>query len=352
MSVIAATARRRGPLTPEWVSQPYARTDTGVRWLDAHEGVAYGVTAGNTWATTTDGIAIVDSGVSALYGGWPVIDLRADSQGFMVHTAPAISADGIPGGIGSVWVGASLAGMSNVTPPWTSGMDVCGRSAIMDRNSDGVLLVGQYGYIGSDAVVHRSGDGGASWSSTDLGGAGTRHVHAVHFDPGDDSIAWVTVGDDVGSPRGLYRSTDAGQSWSLVAFTQYPIDFDFLSDHTFVGEGDGIGTPHIVTWRPENGTTFMEAVTPAMAESATGQADWRGTTRGLCVLNADSIFYTTTAEQGATGTRWGIWRATRSGDTWTPYLLEELGARWMVMGRGIHMGSFLLCYKHRITVPL
>lgn len=350
MSVLLV-ARRRGPRPPEWGSQPYTRTDTGVRWLAAHDGTAYGVTGSSTWATTEDGVTIADTGVSAIYGGLLPIDLHVDSSGFIAHTAGAIDGAGIPSGTGAVWAGASLAVMSNITPTaWTA--NTCGRPSVVTRNAAGVILVGQYAYNNTNAYVHRSTDGGTSWTYQDLGTTGTRHIHGVHFDPTTESVAWATVGDSPGSPKGLYRSADSGATWTNVAFSEYPIDFGFLADGTFVGEGDGSNRPHIVTWADGQGTSFTSAITPAMAEATTGQVDWRGTTRGLTILNADSIFYTTTAEEGATGTRWGVWRATRSGGAWTPTLLEELPARWMVMGKGIHMDSFLLCYRHRITVPL
>ena len=356
MTLLTAAARRRNS-APSWTSQPYARTDTGVRWLTAHDGTAYGVTDSNTWATTVDGVAITDTAIPALYGEQPVIDLHADGDGFVLHTAAAIDAAGIPSGSGTIWVGATLDAMTNITPTvnWTAG--TCGRPSVVTRSPGGVILVGQYSYTNADAYLHRSADGGQTWTwrnlqDATLGAGVTRHVHAVHFDPRNGNIAWATVGDDPGAPRGLYRSTDAGQTWTLMAASEYPIDFGFLSDGTFVAEGDGKRRPHIVTWAAGQGPTFTSAITPAMAETSTWQTDWRGTTRGLTILNADTIFYTTTAEEGAVGTRWGIWRGVRTDGVWVPTLLEELASRWMVMGKGIHMGSFLLCYRFRITVPL
>lgn len=330
----------------------YSRTNTNVLWRGIRNGIAYGVSSTDTWVKTADGYTITDTSISALYGSKPVSDLHADEFGFVVHTAGALDSNDIPSGTGAVWVGETLNNLVDVTPSsWVT--DTCGRNGILARNSNGVLLVGAYGYWASDgnATIWRSTDSGQSWTSWNPGGA-TRHIHAVNFDPSDPTIAWATLGDSVGSPRGLYKSTDSGSTWSLVASSEYPIDFDFLNDGTFVGEGDGINRPHIVTWVPANGTTFVSAITPAMAESATGQANWQGTTRALSILGPDSIFYTTTAEEGATGTRWGIWKAVRSGGTWTPELLEELTARWMTVGGTYQLSPhLLLSNRYRIVVP-
>lgn len=327
----------------------YSRTDTGVRWLDAHDGTAYGVTSSDTWATTPDGFTVTDTTIPALYGGQPVIDLRADGAGFVLHTAATIDEAGIPGGSGAIWIGPTLDAMTARTPP-TFSVAVCGRTSVVDRNAAGVILVGEYSYTTGTGKIHRTVDGGATWTTATI--SGIRHIHGVHFDPNDPDIAWATTGDGAIAPRGLYRSEDSGASWALVAHGQYPIDFGFLDDGTFVGEGDGVGSPHIVTWIPAYGTSFFPAITPAMAEAATGQTDWRGTTRALGILGPDRIFYTTTAEEGATGTRWGIWEARRSEGAWTPILLEELDDRWMIMARTLQMsGRVLLSHTYRFTLP-
>lgn len=341
MSAILAASRRR-----------YSRVDTGTYWLATGPGGwVYGVTAGGAWVRSRDGLS------QESFGGWGLTQLTRRpvdmcfGGGYAFVIVPATWTDDmIPGGTGVLWRAPEddFSAWTNVTPGgWVA--DTCGRNSVLDHNGT-TLLVGAYGYWGADgnAAVWRSSDNGANWASWNPGGA-TRHVHAVHFDPTTPTTAWTTIGDSVGSPRGIYRSTDSGASWSLVASDEYPIDFVWLSDGTILGEGDGIERAHVVGLAP-GGSTFTDEITAAMV--ADGGAAWHGTTRGLTALPGDQIVYTTTAEEGVTGTRWGIWAARPSGGSWDVALLEETDARWMVMGKGIPLsGGRVLCYRHRITVP-
>lgn len=358
MSLLAIGARRRAgaaqPLPVGGSPGTYSRTDTGIRWLAEYDGTAYGVTSGNTWATTTNATTYTDTGVSALYGGKHVIDLLVTSHGYYLHTTGALDAAGVPSGTGAIWRGPSLDSMVNITPPsgWLSG--TCGRPSMLAHDGT-TLLVGMYAYASPyRPTVWRTTDEGQTWAywnateSDPILLPQARHAHAVHFDPTVPGRAWMTIGE---SAYGLFRSDDSGATWTWVAKGEYGIDMRFMSDGYLVSEGDGINRPHLIGYTPgQVSDQWDDLITPAMASALTGQTDWRGTTRGIHVLPDQRVFYTTTAEEGAVGTRWGIWLATR-GTPWTMQLLEELPSRWMVMGKTLQVGARLLCYRSAFTLP-
>jgi photosystem II stability/assembly factor-like uncharacterized protein len=68
---------------------------------------------------------------------------------------------------------------------------------------DGTLLV-----AGKDAEVHRSVDGGQTWSLVLDAEEGSFHTLQIGFDPLAPQIAYA------GAPGGLWRSTDGGATWA------------------------------------------------------------------------------------------------------------------------------------------
>jgi photosystem II stability/assembly factor-like uncharacterized protein len=67
--------------------------------------------------------------------------------------------------------------------------------------------------------VHRSSDGGATWSPVGL--ADSRHIGDLWIDPRDARVAIVAALGHVFGPnpeRGLFRTEDAGATWSRVLF--------------------------------------------------------------------------------------------------------------------------------------
>ena len=70
-------------------------------------------------------------------------------------------------------------------------------------------------YIGTQASVRRSTDGGISWTSLNLGIGVNNQVFDVALDPSNPSNIWVGITDASGAqPVNVMRSTDNGGTWS------------------------------------------------------------------------------------------------------------------------------------------
>ncbi len=170
--------------------------------------------------------------------------------------------------------------------------------------------------------VHRSDDGGESW--THLGLERTRHVGKVTVHPEDPDVAWVAAlgnlwaGSDA---RGVYRTTDGGESWEKVLageneFTGAvdlaldPDDPDVLYAATyqrlrrawgFNGGGPGSGI-----WKSTDGGDSWTELTGGLPGGEKGRI-------GLAICASDpSVLYATVehAERG------GTYRTDDGGATW------------------------------------
>ncbi|MGH7713980.1 MAG: WD40/YVTN/BNR-like repeat-containing protein, partial [Vicinamibacterales bacterium] len=67
--------------------------------------------------------------------------------------------------------------------------------------------------------VHRSTDGGATW--THLGLEETRHIGKIRLHRSDPNVAYVAALGNLwkaSSERGVFKTTDAGRTWQKVLF--------------------------------------------------------------------------------------------------------------------------------------
>lgn len=346
---------RQQPLT----ASGYSRTDIGVYVIGQDATYLYGedATTGN-WVRSVDGFTWTSLGRAPAtdFGtGHRVIEL-VFAGGVMFALAVTSDANGNNSGTAKLWRAplGDWATWTDVTPTdWP--VDTRGRPSIVHYNGTH-LFVGNYGfYTPGVGKVWRTDPATISWSLVLNVTSGVRHIHAIRSHPDNPAHIYATAGDDPGSPRGLYRSTDGGSQFSLVASNEYPIDFTFLNDGSFVGDGDGLNRPHVVHL-PTNalaGGTFRSLVWPN-TNPTDGQGSWRGTTRAIFNVDGD-LFYITTSESGAVGSRDGIWMA-RSGRPWRTVLLEELSTTpWTAavgrIGKTYRVGGYLFTTRSRITVP-
>lgn len=81
---------------------------------------------------------------------------------------------------------------------------------------NGIVLAGVSGTAYAGFAVHRSTDGGETWTPALLADT-YAGVSAIAFLPDGTALAGGTAFGDAPSPPGLFRSPDAGKTWSPVA---------------------------------------------------------------------------------------------------------------------------------------
>jgi len=115
-------------------------------------------------------------------------------------------------------------------------------------------------FVGTRPGVHRSTDGGSTWSQLDLGAPdecpiGSPRTTNLVVDPRDSSTVWAGIEVD-----GLYRSDDGGDTWRHLAD---------LGPTPFHGDVHGFAV------RAHDGTAEMFASTPfGLATSADEGESW------------------------------------------------------------------------------
>lgn len=182
-------------------------------------------------------------------------------------------------------------------------------------NTATALFYGNYNASsGEGARVWRSTDNGTTWTET-LTVAAARHVHAVKADPWEEGRVWATVGDETANGAGLYRSDDDGVTWRRVSSNRYGIDIDFFRATGYpdrvILEGDGSREAHLFQYVIDQDDDDESGITEPLIWPDTTPADagasWAGSARGLRVTSDGNVFYWTTGESGAIGTRYGLW---------------------------------------------
>jgi photosystem II stability/assembly factor-like uncharacterized protein len=163
---------------------------------------------------------------------------------------------------------------------------------------------------GSGATLHRSTDGGTTWSQV---GLSTRQpVTHVTLDPSDARRVFVTVraatpGD---ATHGIFRSTDAGVTFERILRTSG----DDVGAGVFVHPRQ---TAHLIA------IGMGDAATSAVLHSADGGSTWQPA-RGLPAVDARNLRADVAAAPGdttflvlASSTSAALFRSTDAGASWT-----------------------------------
>ncbi|WP_303317230.1 T9SS type A sorting domain-containing protein [Flavivirga abyssicola] len=82
--------------------------------------------------------------------------------------------------------------------------------------------------------IHKSTDGGVTWTQPNTGLPASLDVSRLVFDPSSTSILYATV---IGNNGGLYKSIDKGETWSEVASTTSISKSSGINDIHFDGSG-------------------------------------------------------------------------------------------------------------------
>jgi len=211
--------------------------------------------------------------------------------------------------------------------------------------------------------VHRSGDGGATW--TRMGLERSEHVADILVDPRDGDVVYVAAEGPLwsaGGDRGLYKTTDGGGAWEAVLTVDdrtgvtsacfAPDDPDTVyaatyqrrrSVRSFVGGGPGSGI-HV---SPDGGATW-DRITEGLPKGEMGKI-------GLAVTPADPDLVYATVEAAEEKER-GFYRSTTRGRTWArrcgylssgtgPHYYQEIFASPVDRDRVYQVDVFL----HRTT---
>lgn len=194
-------------------------------------------------------------------------------------------------------------------------------------------------------IVHRSSDGGVTWSPGKTGLGFNNGINAILASPSYNSDHTVFIG----AQGGIYKSSDSGDTWTQV-YTTYKVNAlaaspAYATDHTLFGgaylSGFYKSTDSGATWVQSNtglGNTmiFSLAVSPAFAtdrtiyaglyangvyKSTDGGATWSATNAGIDTVHGNSLaispaFVTDRTLFVVAGNR--LYRSTDAGSTWSP----------------------------------
>ncbi|RCX23602.1 photosynthesis system II assembly factor YCF48-like protein [Fontibacillus phaseoli] len=122
-----------------------------------------------------------------------------------------------------------------------------------------------------EAIVLRTGDGGATWKMTSLPEADD--VASIYFL--DQSLGWILTkgqGPDSSEAKALYKTTNSGATWEKIMSTPIlPTDTSVV-DQTLPKLGDPVG---MVFTDDKNGyITMVEAGLPALYVTKSGGRHW------------------------------------------------------------------------------
>lgn len=333
---------RSAPAVQQWYT--YSRADLGVSVVGLSSGRLYGINTSTGHWVYSDDVGVnwtdtlqspsVNPGTSAIiqliFHSTYVIAVTSDGRLFR-NTKDTYTG----------WTTITVA----AAPVGTTGrIDIC-------VSNGTYLYYGNYNASSpGEAHIWRSSDNGDTWSEVFSEPTG-RHIHALYVDPNASTRIFATVGDATSAGKGLYVSHDSGGTWARLSSNRYGIDLVIPStNNRVVLEGDGLNQPHIFTYDYANAVAGVTGNTDSLIAYDYVAADWQGTARSIAITSDGNLFYVTTAESGATGTREGIWVAKGPGLT-VPFLLEEItGSSWPY-GKTYETGGFLFNYKYKMSKP-
>jgi photosystem II stability/assembly factor-like uncharacterized protein len=236
---------------------------------------ATGHDAWPTWTTSDTGlkaatikaIAIDPTSPSVIYvaafshgvfkstdGGarWTLLSVPYDGATFTRLVADHVKS-GIIYAMSNIWGADNVYRSPDGGQTWTKLLsDQCDDIALSKQSSDRIFVAGQT-QVGSDSVMalHRTLDGGASWTHIQLSSTAGSQGYAVAVDPANDSIIYI---GGLSSGNGvLYKSTDQGANWTDITGTLtnrvVAIAVDpRVAGRVYVATYDGV-------WKSENGGT-------------------------------------------------------------------------------------------------
>jgi photosystem II stability/assembly factor-like uncharacterized protein len=175
------------------------------------------------------------------------------------------------------------------------------------------------GYLGGANNIYKTTDCGASWTAYPLSKSAGGWTYAIAVDPFNPNVIWA--GGEVNLPSApatgvLHRSTDGGLTWSLVdpgvpISRTTAIAFDRLI----------AGTLYFATWAdtsaaPQSGVVYM---------STDGGTHWQEKDAGLrrqpvgslaIDPNNSNILYAAIRDVVSTQLQGGLYKTTNGGNTW------------------------------------
>lgn len=174
-----------------------------------------------------------------------------------------------------------------------AGIPYGANSLALDPSSPATVYTGVTWWATGESTVHRSADGGATWTGSALpAGAGSLRRLAVDPTNGDRVYA--------GTSDGLFRSSDGGQTWQQL----YP---DYVYDVVVTADGDAYVAGDSVVLR-------FGPTSPAPASVSSGLAD---IVRTLAEDAADP-------ETLYAGTTNGVYQSVDGGGRWAKLTTEGL----------------------------
>jgi photosystem II stability/assembly factor-like uncharacterized protein len=241
---------------------------------------------------------------------------------------------------------------SNGGASWATGVEVAPEQiyavAVDPSNSD-VVYAGTLGTHG----IHKSVNGGATWSHLNTGTPAPINGYALAVDPTNPSIVYA------GAFGGVFRSTQGGANWSItVAGTPaFPVSLaiDPASPSTLYAGSDPIDAPFSgvykttnsgTSWSPVNtglpsvaGTAVQAlAIDPATGavyaglenlgvyKTTNGAASWSAANTGLTNLDVTSL----RVDPAMSST---VYAGTRGGGV---FRSSDGGTQWVAIDEGIH----------------
>lgn len=331
-------------------SPAYSRTvtDYAVNGQDTATGRLYGVSAVNGHYVTSDdhGVTWDDRTFSSSVYTPNLIDVVLTASYMFGATVD-----------GKVWRAPKddFDGWSDKSP--TVPIGTTGRPSVL-AVSPTSLLYGNYNADapgGSGARVWRSTDNGDTWTNT-FTASTARHVHNINVDP-SSGVVWMVAGDAGYAGAGLYRSTDDGLTFTKVSGPRYGINVAFQDPTTdptnsdrqimpgrLLIEGDGASEPHIIGYPRE----YIQAQQRPIVYPA---ATWAGTARGIRLTSEGNLFYISTSESGAVGTKDGCWLAKGPYFTAAVNLEDWTANKPTAYLRTFEAGPYLWNHRSRITRP-
>lgn len=311
----------------------------GVVVVGQRNGRLYGVNASNGhWETSdNDGTTWTDTGVSPSAGNPAANVVQLVNHNSYVF---ALAADKIYRNAPDTWVDWTDVSVPSLPATTAARVDVL-------ASNDTYLYYGNYGTADpGEAHVYRSPDNGANWTAV-LDVPTARHVHAIAVDPNSPTHIFVTMGDSGNAGYGLYYSADSGDTWTRISSNRYGINMAFapavgLTPARLLMEGDGSAQPHIM------GYWLGDVGTPTVTHGVTWPpATWAGTARGMLLTSEGNLFYISTSESGAVGTKDGVWMA-RAPLFTSPTLCEDITATTWAYGKSYQSGAYIINARYRM----